>query len=37
MTLGNPGDKEQQERVLNTTLALLEQDAPIDPLYLKEK
>jgi len=37
MTLGNPGDETQQERVLNATLALLEQDAPIEPVYLKEK
>ncbi|MDW7755645.1 MAG: hypothetical protein SCH68_10815 [Brevefilum sp.] len=36
MTLGNPGDKAQQERILDATLALLEKDAPIEPLYLKE-
>jgi hypothetical protein len=36
-TLGQPGDKAQQRRVLEATLALLAQDAPIKPVYLTEK
>jgi len=36
-TLGRPHDAAQQRRVLEATLALLAQDAPLDPLYLSEK
>ena len=36
-TLGRPNDTTQQRRVLEATLALLSQDAPIKPVYLKEK
>ena len=36
-TLGQPGDSAQQLRVLNATLDLLAQDAPIDPVRLPEK
>ncbi len=36
-TLGNPGDSEQQLRVLNATLSLLAQDAPVDIVRLDEK
>lgn len=35
-TLGRPLDTEQQRRVLEATLALLSQDAPIRPLTLDE-
>lgn len=35
-TLGKPGDASQQRRVLKATLALLEQDAPLDPVLLDE-
>jgi len=35
-TLGRPGDSAQQRRVLEATLALLAQDAPIEPLTLDE-
>lgn len=35
-TLGQPGDPAQQRRVLETTLALLARDAPIEPIYLDE-
>ena len=37
VTLGTPHDKEQQRRILLTTLALLAQDAPIDPILLDEE
>jgi len=36
-TLGAPGDKAQQRRVLNATLDLLAQAAPLEPVYLDEK
>jgi hypothetical protein len=35
-TLGRPGDSAQQRRVLEATLALLAQDAPIEPVTLEE-
>jgi len=35
-TLGQPGDPAQQRRVLEATLALLAQDAPLEPVYLEE-
>jgi hypothetical protein len=35
-TLGAPGDHAQQRRVLEATLALLAQDAPIAPVNLAE-
>lgn len=34
--MGAPGDAEQQKRVLKATLDLLAQDAPIEPIMLKE-
>jgi hypothetical protein len=36
-TLGEPNNAAQQRRVLEQTLALLAQDAPIDPVYLEEE
>ena len=36
LAFGRPGDKMQQCRVLEATLALLEEDAPIEPLYVDE-
>ena len=36
-TLGQPGDVAQQRRVLEATLALLAQDAPLDPVRLNER
>ena len=36
-TMGNPGDAEQQRRVLLATLALLEQEAPIKPIRMDEE
>ena len=35
-TMGAPGDVAQQKRVLKATLDLLAQDAPVDPIMLKE-
>ena len=35
-TLGHPGDKVQQRRVLTQTLELLRHDAPLDPVRLDE-
>jgi hypothetical protein len=35
-TLGAPGDKAQQRRVLEATLALLSEDAPLEPVTLDE-
>jgi hypothetical protein len=37
VAFGRPGDEAQQRRVLDATLALLEQDAPIEPVYLDER
>ena len=36
-TIGMPGDQAQQRRVLEATLGLLEQDAPIKMVRLNEK
>ncbi len=36
MSMGRPNDRAQQDRVLSATLALLEKDAPLDPVYLDE-
>lgn len=36
-TLGRPHDAAQQRRVLEATLALLAQDAPLEPVHLDEK
>ena len=36
VAFGRPGDQAQQWRVLEATLALLEQDAPLEALYLDE-
>lgn len=36
-TLGQPHDGAQQQRVLEATLALLAQDAPLRPVYLNER
>lgn len=36
-TLGRPGDSAQQRRVLEATLALLAQEAPIEPVQLDER
>ena len=33
---GRPGDQEQQSRTLQAALALLEKDAPLEPLYLDQ-
>jgi hypothetical protein len=35
-TLGKPRDADQQRRILERTLALLSQDAPIKPVLLDE-
>jgi len=35
-TLGLPGDTAQQRRILEATLALLDQAAPLKPVYLDE-
>jgi D-proline reductase (dithiol) PrdB len=35
-TIGNPHDEAQQRRVLQATLALLAQDAPLEPVLLDE-
>ena len=35
-TLGQPHNSTQQRRILETTLALLAQDAPINPVRLAE-
>ncbi len=35
-TLGKPGDSAQQMRVLRATLALLAEDAPLEPIKLDE-
>jgi hypothetical protein len=36
VAFGRPDDPAQQRRVLEATLALLEQDTPLEPLYLDE-
>ena len=36
-TMGQPHDRAQQRRVLDATLALLAEDAPIKPLQLREE
>jgi hypothetical protein len=36
MVFGQPGNVAQQRRVLDAALALLEQDAPLEPVYLDE-
>jgi len=36
-SLGAPGDKAQQRRVLEATLALLAKDAPVEPVSLDEQ
>ena len=36
VAFGRPDDQAQQCRVLEATLALLEKDAPLEPLYLDE-
>ena len=33
---GGPGNRAQHNRVLDSALALLEQDAPLEPVYLDE-
>ena len=35
-TLGQPEDVAQQRRILKATLALLEQEAPLEPVMLDE-
>ncbi len=35
-TLGHPGDEAQQRRILERTLELLRQDAPLEPVRLDE-
>ena len=37
ITMGQVGDKAQQRRILEATLALLEQEAPIKPVRLPER
>ena len=36
VVFGRPGDQAQQCRVLQAALAMLEKDAPVEPLYLDE-
>lgn len=36
MTLGHPHAGDQQKRILRETLALLEKDAPLEPVILAE-
>lgn len=36
-TLGQPHDVAQQRRVLESTLALLAQNAPLEPVMLEER
>jgi hypothetical protein len=35
-TFGQPQNNAQQRRILEATLALLEQDAPLEPVRLRE-
>jgi hypothetical protein len=37
VVFGRPGDEAQQRRVLGAALALLERDAPLEPLQLEER
>jgi hypothetical protein len=37
LVFGHPGDQDQQTRVLTAALSLLERDAPLEPVYLKEQ
>lgn len=37
MVFGHPADEDQQLRVLKTALALLEKDAPLQPVTMDEK
>ena len=37
VAFGRPDDGAQQRRVLNAALGLLEQDAPIEPVYIDER
>jgi len=37
MTLGHPNNEEQQKIILNKTLELLSQDAPLKPVISEEK
>ncbi|MEE9512581.1 MAG: hypothetical protein V3V46_00765 [Anaerolineales bacterium] len=36
MVFGQPSDAAQQLRILNKALELLEQDAPLEPVYFDE-
>lgn len=36
LVFGHPDDEEEQQRVLTTALELLEQDAPLPPITLRE-
>ena len=36
-TMGEPHDAGQQRRVLEATLSLLKEDAPLKPVYLDER
>jgi hypothetical protein len=36
-TLGQPGDRAQQRRVLEATLGLLSQNVPLEPVMLDER
>ena len=36
VVFGQPGDQAQQCRILEAALALLEMDAPVEPIYLDE-
>jgi hypothetical protein len=36
-TVGQPGDAAGQRRVLELALGLLEREAPLEPLFLKER
>lgn len=37
LVFGHPGEDEQQRRVLKAALSLLEQDAPLEPVYIEEE
>ncbi len=36
LAFGQPGDEDQQRRVLAAALGLLEQDAPLEPVVIEE-